>query len=94
MPMNRSQLALAFRGRNRWLYWNSATNATSYKLVWGSATATYASSLSVGNVLKYKIQDLSLSTGGTYYLAVKAVGSGGSSSASSELVIRDNTQIG
>lgn len=93
--MNLSEFFLRTRDRARWLYWDSATGAATYAIVYGSASATYSTSISVGAVLKYKINDLGLSTGGTYYMAVKAVDSAGTaSSASNALVIRDGTQIG
>lgn len=93
--MNLTQLQLLTRTRARWLYWDSASGASTYSLVYGSATGAYTTSLSVGAVTKYKINDLALPTGGTFYMAIKSVDSAGTaSSASNELVIRDGVQIG
>lgn len=93
--MNLTQLLLATRARNRWFYWDSASGAATYAIVYGSATGTYTASLSVGAVTKYKINDLALPTGGTLYMAVKAVDTAGTaSSPSNELIVRDGVQIG
>ena len=93
--MNLNELFIRTRNRARWLYWDSASGAATYSLAYGSATGSYTSSLSVGAVTKYKINDLALPTGGTLYMAVKAVDTAGTaSSPSNELIVRDGVQIG
>lgn len=93
--MNRNELFLRVRNRARWFYWDSASGAATYSIVYGSATGSYTTSLSVGAVTKYKLNDLGLPTGGTLYMAVKSVDTAGTaSSPSNELIVRDGVQIG
>lgn len=89
MPFNLSQFWLRHRSRDRYMVWDSVSGAESYTLRWGLSSGVYTSgSLSVGNVLKYKLGDLSLPETTTYYIVVVATNSTTSSSASTELSFR------
>jgi hypothetical protein len=62
-----------------------ATNATGYKLHWGTQSGTYTSVLDVGSTTTATVSGLAA---GTYFFAVKAYNSAGSESvASNELVL-------
>ncbi len=68
------------------LSWNpdSSTNVVGYKVYMGTASGTYTSSTSVGNVTSYTVTNLG--AGKTYYFAVTAYNSTGSESGFSNEV--------
>jgi len=65
------------------LSWDAVANATGYKIFYGQSTASYTSSLSVGNVTTYTVP--SLADGTTYYFAVTATNGTTESSYSNQV---------
>ena len=63
--------------------WNGLTEATSYKLYYGTTPGAYTGSKSVGNVTAYTLAGLS--AGKTYYFAVSGVNIGGEGAKSNEV---------
>ncbi|WP_218093521.1 fibronectin type III domain-containing protein [Paenibacillus solanacearum] len=66
------------------LRWYSTTNATGYKIKYGTASKTYTQTIDAGQALEYKVSGLT--EGRTYYFAVAAYNGSGESPASNETV--------
>lgn len=74
--------------------WDASSGATSYTLKWGTSSGSYTSSQSVGNVTTYDPNNLSLTPGQIYYVAVFADNTNGQSTASNEIQVQNGLQIG
>jgi len=64
---------------------NSETGITGYKVKYGTSSGNYTSTVSVGNVLQYQLNNATV--GQTYYFVVLATNSSGDSNPSSQVSI-------
>jgi hypothetical protein len=65
------------------LAWNASTSATGYIVMYGTQSQAYTSQVDVGNQVQYTLSGLT--NGTTYYFAVEAYDSGGTSGPSAEV---------
>ncbi len=70
------------------LSWNSVSNATGYKVKYATSSGNYTTVVDVGNVTSYNVTNLT--NGTTYYFAVVAYNSAGTSGNSNEVSATPN----